>query len=300
MKKKFIAFLSLLLIFSLSCAGCGSFSGEDSDITQYNDEMEAATGKWLLLDEDDTYFIFDGAKNEMSFRYYEDNTLKYSGKFRAIYKEAEEALSPLSFIVTRDDKAREDWINCYVENFDEGLTQFSIMDEEENLGVTDGTVYTHIYRISEMPYKIGTYVLEHNEYKAFSKTGFDDGTYRIPEGTYVSETGQSLKVLPLMNRSYLLFQYINGDVLVEGILNIAMDKKTVYLYIEHDIYEKIRRADKENYDTTFSNYYPPDFYLRGDFDTNANSLVINGLYHHDYSPTEIDDAIWVFGTYVKQ
>ena len=85
-----------------------------------------------------------------------------------------------------------------------------------------------------------------------------------------------------------------------GIFNIAGDKKTIYLYIEHDIYEKVRNADKDKYDTTFSLNYPPDFYLRGDFDTNANSIVINDLYHHDYSPSEIEDSFWVFGTYEKQ
>ena len=88
--------------------------------------------------------------------------------------------------------------------------------------------------------------------------------------------------------------------MLQGIFNIAQDRRTIYLYIEHDIYEKVRESDKKDYDTTFSLNYPPDFYLRGNFDTDANSLVIDGLYHHDYSPTEIDDSVWVFGTYNKQ
>jgi len=302
MTKKIISVIALLSVLLTSFAlltGCNS-SSDDEDITRYNDKMESSTGKWHRLDDEDTYFVFDGSENAMDFSYYEDGVLKYSGDFKANYKDSAHALSPLTFIVTRSGKSTEDWINCYVENFEDAFTQFSIICAEDDLGVTDGTVYTHIYRISEMPYKIGTYVLENNEYKAFSKTVFNDGTYRIPEGTYVTEGGKTMTVIPLINRSYMLFSYTNGDTVVEGMFNIAEDKKTIYLYIEHDIYEKVRLADKDNYDTTFSLNYPPDFYLRGNFDTTDNSIVINGLYHHNYSPTEIKDSVWAFGTYVKQ
>ena len=90
----------------------------------------------------------------------------------------------------------------------------------------------------------------------------------------------------------------NGDEIVEGLYWVAQDKKTIYLYIEHDPYTKVTKADKDNYDTTFDLNYPPDFYLRGDF-SNSNSIVINDLYHHTYSPTLIQDSVWVFGTYYK-
>lgn len=299
-KIKVIALSLIISIISVMLIGCSLLFGKNSDITRYNTNMEASTGKWLLFDEADTYFVFDGSKGVMTFSYYEDGALKYNGGFRSVYKSSPDANTPLTFIITRSDKANEDWINCYTENFEESFTQFSIICEEEDFGVTDGTVYTHIYRISEMPYRIGTYVLEGEEYKPFDKTGFDDGEYRIPEGTYVSEGGQSFTILPLINRSYLLFSYTNGETVVEGIFNIAEDKRTIYLYIEHDIYQKVKNSDKNNYDTTFSLNYPPDFYLRGNFDTNDNSLVINGLYHHSESPTKIDDSVWTFGTYVKQ
>ena len=63
---------------------------------------------------------------------------------------------------------------------------------------------------------------------------------------------------------------------------IIKDKKTIYLYIENDPYSKVTDKDKEHYDTTFDIYYPPDFYLRGEF-SNPNEIVINGLYHHPSS-----------------
>lgn len=296
---KRICFLLILSLVAAFLTGCDAFFGNDpnSDHTKHNDKMDSATGKWLLYGDEDTYFVFNGAEGVMSFSYHEDGAKKYGGTFRAVTRAANEG-TPLSFILTRSDKTREDWISCYAENASESFSQFSIAYAEEDLGVTDGTVYTHVYRIGEMPYKLGTYVAENKEYKPFP--AFNDGQYRIPEGRYTSEGGQSLSVIPIINESFQLFRYTNGDTAVEGIFNIAQDKKTIYLYIEHDIYEKVRDADKDNYDTTFSLNYPPDFYLRGDFDTNSNALVINGLYRHTESPTQIEDALWAFGTYTKQ
>jgi len=297
---RFTALSLLVAIIALILVGCDFGFGKNSEVTHYDKSMESSTGKWLLMDDEDTYFVFDGSEGVMTFSYCEDGVSKYEGSFRALYRDEADARTPLVFMLTRSDKTEEDWINCYTEKLNEGFTQFSIMFEEEDLGVTDGTVYTHVYRMSEMPYRIGTYVLEHNDYKPFSSTGFDDGEYRIPEGTYVSEDGQSLTVFPIMNRDYMLFRYTSGETVVEGIFNIATDRKTLYLYIENDIYEKVRNSDKDNYDTTVSLYYPPDFYLRGSFDMNDNSLIIDGLYHHPCSPTEIEDSTWAFGAYVKQ
>ena len=56
-------------------------------------------------------------------------------------------------------------------------------------------------------------------------------------------------------------------------------------------------CDKCN--TTFDMYYPPDFYLRGDF-SDPNQIIINGLYRHTETPSEILDSTWVFATYTKQ
>lgn len=298
-KKRLTALSLLVAMIAIMLTGCDLFFDGGSGATSYDGEMEAATGKWLMQGDADTYFDLDGSEGAMTLDYYEDGALKYSGKFRAIYRDPDDARTPLTFIVRRDDKELEDRINCYTEGTGESFTQFCIMCEEEDLGYIDGTVYTHVYRLSEMPFKAGTYVLESEKFKPFKKTGFEDNYY-LPEGTYVSAEGQSLTVFPIMRWGYSLFRYENDGSAVEGIFNIAEDRKTVYLYIEHDIYEKIRNVDKENYDTTFSQYYPPDFYLRGDFDTADNSLIIDGLYHHTYSPTKIEDDFWAFGAYVKE
>ena len=274
-------------------------AGKESLIRKYEDQLTSSTGTWRLLDDEDTYFILDGAKNVMSLTYVEDGTTKYNGTYSVIHRAKADALSPLTFLIKRSDKIKEDWLECYVDDFEENFTQFTIMRIEEDLGNTGGFVYTHIYRISELPYKLGTYLLDGNEYKEESNNYLDANNYCIPNGTYTLETGETFTVLWSKPHTYTLFQYKNKDVCVEGSFNIAQDKKTIYLYIENDPYSKVKKQDKDRYDTTFSIYYPPDFYLYGDFNVENNSITINGLYHHTYSPTTIEDSTWVFGTYVK-
>ncbi len=298
MKK--VSILCLLLCFIFSFGGCdllgsptGSPKPEEIDV-----ELQSATGKWTLLDDDDTFFNFDGSKNVMTFNYVEDGTPKYNGTFRVVYRGlGKDVATPLCFIFTRTDKEKEDWLNCYVENFDTDFSQFTIFGEEEDLGMIDASLYTHIYRISEMPYKMGAYVLEGHEYKTESNDYKYADNFHIPTGTYSLPTGESFYFLAVKPCTHELFQYRNGDTLIEGSFWIAEDKNTIYLYIENDPYSKVTNADKDKYDTTFDIYYPPDFYLRGYF-SNSDNIVINDLYHHTYSPTDIQDSTWVFGTYV--
>ena len=306
--KKLINKISLFVLSICLCslAGCDLLGeligggGENGNSSNYENELPSSTGKWQLMNDDDTYFVFDGSNGKMTMEYVEDGVAKYTGSFRVVYRGlGKKVLSPLTFIFKRSDKEKEDWLGCYTEDFENSFTQFTIMEEEEDLGVIDGTVYTHIYRISELPYKLGTYILDGAEYKEESNNYSGADNLFIPNGTYTLESGESFTFLMTKPRNYELFQYKNGDIVVEGLFNIAQDNKTIYLYIDHDIYQKIPNDDKDNYDTTFSNYYPPDFYLRGDF-SNPNELVINDLYHHDYSKTEIKDSTWVFGTYIKE
>lgn len=305
MKKiiKVFLMLQLILVFSLALTSCGLLEGifgsNSNESDKYDDELVSSTGKWYMMGEDLTYFTFDGTKGKMTFSYYDNGLLKYSGTFRVVYRgNGKDILTPLTFIFTRSDKEKEDWLSCYVDNFDNDFTQFTIMQIEEDLGLIDGTVHTHIYRISELPYKMGTYILDGNEYKEESNDYKCANEYYLPSGTYTLETGESFTFLTTKPTNQQLFQYKNKDIVIEGTITYAQDKKTMYLYIEHDPYEKITQEDKKNYDTTFSMYYPADFYLRGDF-SNNNYFVINDLYHHTYSPTNIKDSDWVFGTYRK-
>ena len=175
--KNIINSFSIFLLTTISCvlSSCdilnGLLGGNGSDNKQENfdTELESSTGKWLLQDDNDTYFTFDGSKNVMTYSYVEDGISKYSGTYRVVYSgTGKNVIKPLIFIFTRSDKNKEDWVGCYAEDFDSDFTQFTIMSEEEDLGIIDGSIHTYIYRISELPYKMGSYILEGNEFKVES------------------------------------------------------------------------------------------------------------------------------------
>ena len=266
--KKNINLLSVLLLTTTSCVLAGGDfiddflggNGSNNNEKNFDSELESSTGKWLLQDDADTYFTFDGSKNVMTYSYVEDGISKYSGTYRVVSRgTGKDVITPLTFIFTRSDKDKEDWVGCYVEDFDSDFTQFTIMSEEEDLGIIDGSIHTYIYRINELPYKMGSYILEGNEYKVESDNYKYANQFCIPSGTYTLETGERFIFLYTKPVTNELFQYINGETIVEGTITIAEDKKTIYLYIENDPYNKVTDADKERYDTTFGIYYPPDF-----------------------------------------
>ncbi|MBR2484940.1 MAG: hypothetical protein IKB54_01140 [Clostridia bacterium] len=309
MKKTAIVLLvAILLTFALTLTGCDLFSGlfgnktgdSAGDADTYETELPSSTGKWILMDDNTTYFTFNGAKGEMTFTYVEGGESKFDGTFRVVdHGFGSDVMTPISFILTRNDKSKEDWIGCYVEDFKTDFTQFTILSQEEDLGMTDGTIYTHVYRISELPYKMGTYILEGKAFKTESNTYNGSDNLHIPAGTYTLPSGESFTFLMTKPRDYELFQYRNGDTVIEGTFWMAQDKKTIYLYITHDPYTKVKNADKDHYDTTFDINYPPDIYLRGDF-SKSGSFVINGLYHHTESTFDVADTIWTYGEYTKQ
>lgn len=296
--KRLSAFFLAILFLALSLASC-DFSGSGNDTEKINDALPSASGAWHLMGDEDTFFTLNGEKGVMSFSYTEDGEEKYHGTFRAVYRGVgEDIQTPLTLLLTRSDKDREDWLDCYTECFKDDFTQFTVMGIEEDLGVTDGTVYTHIYRISELPYKIGTYLREGAKYKEEKSLYRYADSLHVPSGTYALPSGESFTFVMSKPMARELFRYQSGETAVEGTLWIAEDQKTAYLYVEHDPYSKVTKADKAHYDTTFDICYPPDFYLRGSFGEEGR-LVIDGLYRHPESPTEISDETWVFGTYEK-
>ena len=113
---RFIALLLIVATVSTILSGCDLiFDQQPNGTVNYDEKMDVSTGKWLLLDEEDTYFIFDGSKGVMTFSYYEGGVLKHQGGFRSIYRSSDDAKTPLTFILTRSDKEKEDWISCYAE-----------------------------------------------------------------------------------------------------------------------------------------------------------------------------------------
>lgn len=310
MNKKYLVLfiLVLVLVFStFSLVGCGLFGSKTSTSSEeksvkYDEELNSSTGKWFLLNDNkqptNTYFEFDGSKKVMSFNYVEDGTLKYQGKYNVVYREnTGKNASTLTLCLKRDGEQKDDAIYAYADDFETNFTQFTTIKEERDEDMDDGRIYAHIYRISELPYKLGTYVLEGNQYKQEKDNYTYASRYQVPAGTYTLNDNTSITFVMPKAYSYALFQYKNGNEIVEGVYWTAEDKKTIYLFIEHDPYQYIRRADRDSYDMTFSHDYPPDFYLRGTFEVKNNAIQISSLYHHEYSPTQIQDSVWKFGTY---
>ena len=286
---------------------CGIFSGNtqnNSKSNEYNNECSNVSGKWYYIDDNkqktNTYFDFDGSKDKMTFSYYENGSKKHEGTFRIVTNENNgKNTYSVSFILTKKGFDKEDWVITYADDFTSNFTQFTTIKEEQDLGMNDGRIYSHIYRISELPYMLGTYVLEGKEYKEEKNNYLYVNRYQIKEGTYALNEDVFIKFVMPKPYSYALFQYINKEEIIEGVYWTAEDKKTIYLYIDNDPYQYIRREDRKDYDMTFSHDYPPDFYLRGNFDVVNESIEINDLYHHDYSKTSIDDKIFEFGKYIK-
>ena len=54
----------------------------------------------------------------------------------------------------------------------------------------DASIYTHVYRISELPYKMGSYILEGNSYKKETDTFKCSIELCIPSVRYTLETGE--------------------------------------------------------------------------------------------------------------
>ena len=197
--KKITNLFSVLLLTTISCVltSCDLLNdllggnGSNNSEEHFDSELESSTGKWLLQDDTDTYFTFDGSKNVMTYSYVEDGISKYSGTYRVVSQgTGKDVITPLIFVFTRSDKDKKDWVGCYVEDFDNDFTQFTIMSEEEDLGIIDGSIHAYIYRISELPYKMGSYILEGNEYKVESDNYKYSNQFCIPSGTYTLETGE--------------------------------------------------------------------------------------------------------------
>jgi|GEM_PF-944753 len=312
--KKIIFFVAIALLFVLSVAtfaGCGllgALNGTAGDAKSYDKEFAPATGKWVFLDENkeptNTYFEFDGANGKMSFAYVEDGAQKFAGTYRVVQpsETGKERTYVFSWCLDKKDGEKEDVLYCYSDDFttaaDGDFKQFTIMQAEKKLSMVDGNTYFHNYRISELPYKMGTYV---KEGKAFAQEKDEykyADTYMIPSGTYVLDENVSITFFATKPRPYYLFSYKNGDKVVEGVYLIGQNKDAIYFYIQHDPYQKVTKEDKKIYDTTFSIYYPADFNVHGQFDVNANNpqIVINEFVATSHAP-EYEQGFLRTGTY---
>ena len=75
-------------------------SSLNNNVENFDSELESSTGRWLLKDDENTYFTFDGSKNVMTYSYIEDEISKYSGTFRVVSSgTSKDVATPLTFIL---------------------------------------------------------------------------------------------------------------------------------------------------------------------------------------------------------
>ena len=105
-----------------------------------------------------TYFDIDGSKGNFTLKYYENGVLKKEGQFQRIVTRPEKVgkfADNLHFNVKCGDSYEH--ISTYTESFDP-INQFRIVEEYSG---SDRKYY-----LSELPFAMGTYVREGQEFKA--------------------------------------------------------------------------------------------------------------------------------------
>ena len=297
--------LIALPILALGLSACDLLPSGGSGSHNYDKEIESVTSKWVFLDENksatNNYFIFDGSENVMSFKYYENDSQKYSGTFRIVTpsEKGKDASYTFMWCLNKKDGQKEDVIICYSDNFsatETSFTQFTVLKISKKLAV-----YEHIYRISELPYKVGTYVKEGHSYQVEDNNFCYADYYQIPSGTYHLDEDTSITFLTTKPYRYALFSYTSGNITTEGVFNTGTNTNPndrMYLYIQHDPYTKVSQADKAIYDTTFSAYYPPDVFLYGTFQVSNNSVSISEVIFQEHAPA-FGQGYWKTGAYTK-
>ena len=150
-------------ILTLVMSGCYMPWEQDTD-EQHLRHYEPITGKFVLHDNldkrytyTDTYFIFDGTKGIMSVKYYENGELKREGNFNKIvtYEDRIGTWSDNLHLNIKIDSKTYDHISTYTESL-EPINQFRILEEYKG--------FDKRYYLSELPYAMGTYVREGEEF----------------------------------------------------------------------------------------------------------------------------------------
>ena len=301
-----IVLAAVVVVTSFALSACGlleSITGKSNDnVEQLFDKCEETTGKWVCYDYFtrrplDAYFVFDGSENVMRFEYYENGTLKRDGWYRVVYRgEDADVSTPLTIgLEIKGENRNKDLINAYVDDFKTDFTQFTVMNEEREMGINEvsGTPKARMYRISEMPIAFGTYVKEGAEPKEERGNAHYADQYYIPSGEYVNDSGAKFTFLttyPLYGK--LMFRYEYGGEAVEGIFTIGKDKDKIFLWIDYEPGAKPTRAQKEEYGMSGGADFPPNYNVYGSFDLSNNGTFSIGsvtpIDGYGYDPAQCD------------
>ena len=313
--KKIVFTVAVVVLLALSIAtfaGCGlldALTGTSSNsdgVEQLFDECTESTGKWYCYDyftkeRIDAYFKFNGEKNAMHFEYYEGDVLKRDGMYRVVNRGNGSNVSvPLSigFEIKGNSKYR-DWLECYADDFKTDFTQFTVMNEYREAGLSSrGTPVWHEYRLSEMPFKFGTYVKEGASLKEEKKDFEYADRYYIPSGEYVHESGAKFTFVTTYYTSSLLFRYEYDDKVVEGVYGLSENKDIFFPYLNYHAGCAPTDEQAKKYGGDML-YFPPNYNVYGSFEVTDTNLSITisrfvAIEGYGYDTSACD---WKIGTY---
>ena len=214
--------LPLLMVSICGLTGCDLFGGgNNSNI--HTKSYDAITGKFVLYqatdqlaEYTDTYFDIDGSEGNFTMKYYENGTLKKEGVFQKVVERPEKIgliQDNLHFNVKCGNTYEH--ISTYTESLDP-INQFRIIEEYHDSNKK--------YYLSELPFVMGTYVREGQQYQKEAKTTADkdytvatqehftaqlDGRFELED-----EEHYFYFVYPIINSSYAFsyFQYYSPDL----------------------------------------------------------------------------------------
>ncbi len=276
MKKFIMVLLTLLTLFNFSVLnGCSllaeNFNGcGPNNSSQMFDECTEISGKWIYYDyftsePTETYLIFNGSKNVMTFEYFQDGVLVRDGKFRVVYRgEKQDVLTPLSIgVEIKGDNKHKEWLSCFVKDFKTDFTQFTIMSEERELDfhADAGVPQVKVYKFNELPFKFGSYVKEGSTLK--EQADYRNVDYHfLPSGKYQNENGAKLTFImtyPLFDSRMFRYEY-NGKT-VDGVYTANTEK--LHAWIDYQPGFKPTSEQKELYEIVHD--FPPNYNLYGNF-----------------------------------
>lgn len=313
MKKIFALLLVLSMIFGLyGCALLELLEDNKNIVNLGNGDTPV---KWNLVCNDNAYSTAQSAYFEFTkdgFRYYEDGALKKEGTHRITYSGVENTISPLTLVLDfgKDSTGLSiyDYLECYTEDAQENLHQFTIMSEGYHIDPPrSGGVPVRDYHLSDMPYAFGTYVKEGTQQYTYinGKANYLncaklDGTFADENGNkfYFANNSYSSDPESVSYTVYMRYENHISNTFVEGTICVSYyedfdtgERHNVALvYVMHG-------ADEPSEESGVLVW--ADFELM-DFDLGADAFsFVSGDYFTDKRECDFDPKDFLGGTYTK-
>ena len=165
MKAKIFLFLLPLL-----AASCGLINDDPATFYEFN-EM---SGRWDLVASEnlafkakEAHFVFNGGKNIMNYKYYEDDVMVDHGSFYGRFET--EKTVPVSFAFRSSVKeGGNNVVYAYTEGEQKDFQQFTIFKEYQQAGFTRGLPASNPYNMTSFPFAFGTFLKEGKTLKEFT------------------------------------------------------------------------------------------------------------------------------------